>query len=70
MESTGRMVYSTCSIDKSENEEVVATLGKEYSIEDILPFDKIKSENKYIKTFPSIHKMDGSFACVLRLIKD
>jgi len=56
LKKDGILVYSTCSIDKSENEEVVDKFAKKY--QDI----KLVSS---IKKLPQIDNMDGVFAARL-----
>jgi len=63
----GELIYSTCTIDPAENEEVVQKFLKNQGgrFEIAPPAKKLPdfiSEGKYIRTFPHIHKMDGSFA--------
>ncbi len=48
----GRMVYSTCSIDRQENESVVEQCGMEIE--------------KTVKSLPWEDGFDGAFACLLR----
>ncbi|MEO1857549.1 MAG: 16S rRNA (cytosine(967)-C(5))-methyltransferase RsmB [Rubritalea sp.] len=54
----GRLVYSTCSIDKEENSELIATLVAEHP--------EIKLEKDEV-IHPAIHKTDGAYAA--RLVK-
>ena len=53
----GRLVYSTCSIDKSENEAVIDTLLRRHS-----HLIQLKSECRV----PHLDGMDGSFAALLQ----
>lgn len=60
----GRLVYSTCSVEKEENEEVVEDfLKKEKSFEIVTPkFDsRTVFENETLRTFPQKHGTDGFF---------
>jgi len=70
LEKSGQIVYSTCSIDRNENEQVVEANSQRYTLSEISQFEKMKSGNEYLKTFPSTHKMDGSFACLLSIINN
>jgi 16S rRNA (cytosine967-C5)-methyltransferase len=63
----GYLIYSTCTIDPSENEMVVDEFLKkqEDNFRIIMPPSPLKpftTENGYIRTFPHIHEMEGSFA--------
>ena len=57
LKSKGRMIYSTCSIEPEENEEVIHQFLKRNS-----EFTLIKTT----KTHPLKDKIDGSFACLLK----
>lgn len=60
----GRLVYSTCTLNKRENEEVVRTfLDKhgEFSVEMVPSNFPLHSENGMITTNPAIDRMDGFF---------
>lgn len=66
----GVLVYSTCTIDVAENQEVVEQFLQEnpgFRLDDPAKFvatDFVNSA-KYIQTFPHIHRIDGSFAARL-----
>lgn len=68
------MVYSTCTIAKEENEEVIESFLRDFPnfvVEDILPVlgDTCKdliSPSGFFKTYPHRHNMDGFFAARLR----
>lgn len=70
----GTLVYSTCTIEKDENLEVVEkflSLNPNFKIEDIndcLPL-KLRGEQKTLQLYPNIHKTDGFFICKLRHIQ-
>lgn len=66
----GIIIYSTCTINREENEDVVERFLEKNENYSLLTPDKsfkrfIKKEN-FLRTFPHIHKMDGSFAAILK----
>lgn len=58
LKSGGRILYSTCTLNRRENENVVKSFLKEYN-----SFDKVY-EHTY---FPHIDKTDGFYCALLRL---
>ncbi len=74
----GILVYATCSLEPEENEEVIARFLEkhpEFKLENPLEVlekfcDKrakeLLEEEKYLKTYPHIHNLDGFFAVRLR----
>jgi len=70
----GTLVYCTCTIDDSENEEVInaflAKVGEDYRL--VPPPARLKrflSDGQFLRTFPHQHGMEGSFAAKLEKIK-
>lgn len=61
----GVLIFSTCTIEKEENECVVERFLSEHKDFTYYPFGV--SENKYMTFYPHIHGTDGFFIC--RLIK-
>lgn len=64
----GRLVYSTCSIEREENEAVLASFMKEnHQFELIEPqiSPKFVTSDGFVRTFPHRHGTDGFFAAVL-----
>ena len=69
--SHGVLVYSTCTIDPQENEDIVSDFCKHsdfiVSREEHKFLSNFITENGYIRTWPHVHHMDGSFA--VKMIK-
>ena len=71
----GIIIYSTCTIDPEENEQVVKTFIKENSgfqlesLNNFIPEQYLK-DKYYVQTFPHKHGIDGSFAARIRKIKN
>ena len=64
VKSGGILVYSTCTLNKRENEKVVERFlseHKEFEIYDFEICEKIKSENGMLTLYPDTHKTDGFF---------
>jgi 16S rRNA (cytosine967-C5)-methyltransferase len=71
----GCLVYSTCTIDPAENEVVIEKFLEKHqdSFEAAsLPakLSDFSTDQKYLRTFPHRHQMDGSFAVMLRKKQD
>ena len=78
----GRIVYSTCSLEREENEEVVErALATNQSFElldsgteldqlrksgDLTWPDASLTRGPYLRTLPGLHPCDGFFAAILR----
>ena len=73
LKNGGELVYSTCSIFKEENEEIIEEFiekNKEFEVVKIEKleqefFDKYVKENKYIQVYQN-EKTDGFFICKMR----
>jgi 16S rRNA (cytosine967-C5)-methyltransferase len=66
----GNLIYSTCTIEPAENEEVIKEfLNRQNGMFEIVTPPKFLKifmvESKYIRTFPHQHGMEGSFAVKL-----
>ncbi len=74
---SGIIVYAVCSMEPEENEEIINNFlsnHPDFEIENISHgnneiADWPVVENKYLKTLPHLHDMDGFFAAVLRRVK-
>ena len=68
----GIFVYSTCTMNKAENEEQIDKFlkkHKNFKLEDASNYvHSDLTENKFLKTYPHIHHVDGVFAA--RMKKD
>lgn len=66
----GRLVYSTCTIDSRENDAVIKAFleksAKTFHLEEIPQKFSALCDDGFIKTYPDLHKMDGSFCAILR----
>jgi 16S rRNA (cytosine967-C5)-methyltransferase len=64
----GRMVYSTCSLEREENEEVVYGFlsgGARFRFVKPDAREDLRTGEGFVRTFPHRHAMDGFFAAVL-----
>ncbi|HEV7642824.1 MAG TPA: 16S rRNA (cytosine(967)-C(5))-methyltransferase RsmB [Pyrinomonadaceae bacterium] len=65
----GRIIYSTCSLEKEEDENIIEDfLRKHTEFKIVIPdiADELKTEEGYLRTFPHRNNTDGFFAAVLR----
>lgn len=73
----GTIVYSVCSTEPEEGEDVIKAFlqGKsnfsiiEGSLDCLRPFKKVVGELTFYRTFPHVHNMDGFFAARLKRIR-
>ncbi|MCC5888965.1 MAG: 16S rRNA (cytosine(967)-C(5))-methyltransferase RsmB [Alkalibacterium sp.] len=75
LKEEGRMIYSTCTITKKENDEVVRSFleeNKNFIVEPVqLTNDKLKlSDEGYLHLYPHLHGTDGFFIASLRKTSD
>jgi 16S rRNA (cytosine967-C5)-methyltransferase len=69
----GVIVYTTCSLAEEENEKVIEQFleqRKEFKKEDASDFVDQRAVNKngFVRTYPHLHGLDGTFAARLRKI--
>jgi 16S rRNA (cytosine967-C5)-methyltransferase len=67
----GRLIYSTCSVEAEENEEVIRRfLECDKAFRSIEPraHPSLVTDEKFVRTFPHRHNSDGFFAAVLERI--
>ncbi|MCK5762620.1 MAG: 16S rRNA (cytosine(967)-C(5))-methyltransferase RsmB [Clostridiales bacterium] len=67
----GVLVYSTCTIDKKENDEVIKSFLDTHSEFVVDTMENVPVEfidGNYLRILPNRHNMDGFFACRLKKI--
>lgn len=69
VKSGGRLIYSTCSLERQENETVCENfLGQTTSFEKVLPqiSERFLTQERFARTFPDRDNMDGFFIAVFQ----
>ena len=71
LKDQGRLIYSTCTINKQENEHIIEkflSIHPEFKIEHASSFLSFFGENPegWIKTTPDMENLDGSFCVRLK----
>jgi 16S rRNA (cytosine967-C5)-methyltransferase len=67
----GRLVYSTCSIEREEDEEVIAVFlerQRGFRVSEAEAPVTVLASDGFVRTFPDLHGTDGFFAAVLEKI--
>ena len=68
----GRLVYSTCSIEREENEAVLENFMEEnqqFELSNPKINPKFVTSDGFVRTFPHRHGTDGFFAAVLERVR-
>jgi len=69
----GRLVYSTCTLDPLENENVATAFSKanhdKFQPAENVPQTGVDQADGFIRTFPHRHQTDGTFCAVFQKIK-
>lgn len=68
----GVLVYSTCTVTQEENDNVIKSFldkRRDFKLVNASLYvnSEVVDESGFVRTFPHIHKMDGSFAARLEL---
>lgn len=71
LKDNGGMVYSTCSVMRAENEDVVGKFlaenpDFELAVPESFKFRDVISPDKYLRTYPGLRYFDNIFAAYLR----
>ena len=68
----GELVYSTCTLNREENEGVISTFLLENENFELVPYTlgEINAEDGMLTLLPHVHKTDGFFIAKLRKRKD
>ncbi len=71
----GRLIYSTCTTEPEENDEVIAWFLRQHPSFVLQPAEQFVparfcDHNGFVRTLPPRHKMDGSFAAHLKKISE
>ena len=67
----GVLVYSTCTIMRAENDQIIEEFllrNDKFEIDPASQFfpDKIATERGFVKTYPNIYDLDGAFCARLK----
>jgi 16S rRNA (cytosine967-C5)-methyltransferase len=69
----GVLVYSTCTLTREENDFVIEKFldhRKDFRLTDASLYvgSEVVDQSVFVRTFPHVHKMDGSFAARMELV--
>lgn len=74
LKKDGLLIYSTCSLNKAENEGIISKFLNEHKNFESVPvlkeLKRYDEETDYITLMPNIHGCDGFFIAGIRKIKD
>lgn len=65
----GILIYSTCTLRKDENEDIVTNFiqnNPDYDLEDFVITDDLRSEGGMMTLFPNVHGTDGFFIAKIK----
>ena len=65
----GILIYSTCTLRKAENEDVVTKFiqnNPDFVLEDFVITDYLVSQNGMLTLFPNVHETDGFFIAKIK----